>query len=95
MSKSVINNNKINELISNFSESSNNLSETSRQLNELLDSIDKGEGSLGKLVKGDELIDNMNGLINDIRFLVGDFNENTEEYLKKYIRASKKVKKEK
>ena len=43
----------------------------------------------------DYIVENLNGFIDDLRLIVKDFNENTEEYLKKYLRANKKVKKEK
>ena len=90
------------KIIDNLSQGSETFSKSADKLSELIDGVDKiiddvdsGNGSLGKLVKNDDLVDNLNGFIDDLRLLVEDFNENTEEYLKKYIRASKKVKKEK
>ena len=65
------------------------------RMNNILDRVENGEGSIGKLVNNNDLVDNMNGFIDDLRLLLEDFSENTEEYLKKYIRANKKVKKEK
>ena len=72
-----------------------NFSSSSKSLKDILDEVEKGNGSLGKLVKGDGLFDNMNGFITDLRNIIQDFNENREEYIKDYIRASKKVKREK
>ena len=37
----------------------------------------------------------MNGFVTDLRDVIEDFNNNREEYLKDYIRANKKVKREK
>ena len=72
-----------------------NLSSSSQTLKKILNDIDKGKGSLGRLVNSDGLFDNMNGFITDLRDVVKDFNENREEYIKDYIRANKKVKREK
>ena len=92
----------ISKIIDNLSKGSETFSKSADKLSKLIDGVDKiiddvdsGNGSLGKLVKNDNLVENLNGFIDDLRLLVEDFNENTEEYLKKYIRASKKVKKEK
>ena len=82
------NKNEIEQIIKNFSASS-------KTLNDILNEIEKGNGSLGKLVKTDGLFDNMNGFVTDLRDVIEDFNNNREEYLKDYIRANKKVKREK
>ena len=82
------NKNEIEQIIKNFSNSS-------KTLNDILNEIEKGNGSLGKLVKTDGLFDNMNGFVTDLRDVIEDFNNNREEYLKDYIRANKKVKREK
>ena len=37
----------------------------------------------------------MNGFVDDLRLLLEDFSENPEEYFKQYLRAGRKVKKEK
>lgn len=72
-----------------------NLSSSSKSLKNILDEIDAGKGSIGKMVKSEGLFDNLNGFVTDLRNVVKDFNENREEYLKDYIRANKKVKREK
>ena len=72
-----------------------NLSSSSKAINMILNDVEKGKGSLGKIVTGDGLFDNLNGFVTDLRNVVKDFNENREEYIKDYIRASKKVKREK
>ena len=82
------NKNEIEQIIKNFSNSS-------KTLNDILNEIEKGNGSLGKLVKTDGLFDNINGFVTDLRDVIEDFNNNREEYLKDYIRANKKVKREK
>ncbi len=72
-----------------------NLSSSSKSLKNILDEIDAGKGSIGKMVKSEGLFDNLNGFVTDLRNVVKDFNENREEYLKDYIRANKKVRREK
>ena len=86
---------EIKEMIDNFSIGSKSFSRSALQLGELVEGIDSGSGSIGKLIKNDELVDNLNGLITDLRLLVEDFNDNTEEFIKKYLRAKRKVNKEK
>ena len=82
-------------ILNNISDGSKAFSESANRMNNILDRVENGEGSIGKLVNNNDLVDNMNGFIDDLRLLLEDFSENTEEYLKKYIRANKKVKKEK
>jgi len=82
------NKNEVEQILKNFSASS-------KTLNDILNDIEKGNGSLGKLVKTDGLFDNINGFVTDLRDVIEDFNNNREEYLKDYIRANKKVKREK
>ncbi len=72
-----------------------NLSSSSKLLKDILSDIDEGKGSIGKMVRSEGLFDNLNGFVSDLREVVKDFNENREEYLKDYIRANKKVKREK
>jgi phospholipid/cholesterol/gamma-HCH transport system substrate-binding protein len=86
---------EISTILNNLSDGSKAFSESAKKINNILDRVENGEGSLGRLVNSNDLADNMNGFIDDLRLLLEDFSENTEEYLKKYIRANKKVKKEK
>ena len=86
---------QISTILNNLSDGSKAFSESAKRMNNILDGVENGEGNLGKLVNSNDLVNNMDGFIDDLRLLLEDFSENTEEYLKKYIRANKKVKKEK
>ena len=88
-------NEELSAILNNLSDGSKAFSESAKKINNILDGVEDGEGSLGRLVNSNDLADNMNGFIDDLRLLLEDFSENTVEYLKKYIRANKKVKKEK
>ena len=89
------NKNQISSILNNFSKSSESFSTSAQKLNNILDRIDNGEGSLGKLIIDDELANNMNGFVDDLRLIVEDVYENFDDYVKKYLRAKNKVKKEK
>ena len=85
---------KVSDILDNYTESSETFSK-------ILKDIDNGEGSLGRLIKGDELAndikditDNANGFVDDLRALLKDFDENKDEYLRSYIRANNQVKRE-
>jgi phospholipid/cholesterol/gamma-HCH transport system substrate-binding protein len=53
----------------------------SSKLDELLNRINKGEGSLGKLAQNDSLYDNMNKTIISIDSLINDIKKNPKKYL--------------
>ena len=86
---------KISNILSNLSDGSKAFSSSAKKIDNMLDGVKNGNGSLGALVNSDGLINNMNGFVDDLRLLLEDISENTEDYFKKYIRANKKVKKEK
>ena len=86
---------QISDIINNLSDGSQAFASSAKKIDNMLDSVENGDGSLGALVHSDGLINNMNGFVDDLRGLLEDISENTEEYFKKYIRANKKVKKEK
>jgi len=94
---------KINEITNQLSQILDNYNESSKIFSDILKDIDNGKGSLGRLVKGDELADNINeisgnvnNLVDDIRDVVNKIGDesNWEDMIKKYIRANKAVKKE-
>ena len=93
----IASNNKgqITDIMNNLSDGSRAFASSAQKIDNMLGSIENGDGSLGALVHSDGLINNMNGFVDDLRGLLEDISENTEEYFKKYIRANKKVKKEK
>ena len=92
---------KIDDITDQVSKILDNYSESSETLSKILKDVDKGKGSLGRLVKGDELADNINriaenanGFVDDLRAIIKDFNENKDVYLKAYIRSNNQVKRE-
>ncbi|MFV0344910.1 MAG: MlaD family protein [Bacteroidales bacterium] len=84
----------INSIISNLKKTSEmlattDINETLSELKNTLTSINKiiadaseGDGTLAKLIKDDELYDNLNTLSKDLDYLVTDFNNRPEKYLK-------------
>ena len=90
--------NKINSTINNFNEFSDKanktLSSSIKRLDNILEDIEGGEGSLGKLITTNELSDNLNNLVKNINELVEDLDENFSNYAYKYYRASKKAEKD-
>lgn len=86
-------NNKIGEVIDNFSGISDtlrraNLSQTILNLNKTLektasvfDKVNKGQGSLGMLVNDDSLYINLNNTAHDLDLLVKDMNANPKKYV--------------
>ncbi|MBC7863938.1 MAG: MCE family protein, partial [Bacteroidia bacterium] len=49
--------------------------------NLILDQINKGEGTVGKLVKNDSLYNNLNKSAQDLDKLMKDLRQNPERYL--------------
>ena len=90
--------NKINSTINNFNEFSDKanktLSSSIKRLDNILEDIESGEGSLGKLITSNELSDNLNSLVKNINALVNDLDENFADYAYKYYRASKRAEKD-
>ena len=78
-----------------FSDKANKtLSSSIKRLDNILEDIEGGEGSLGKLITTNELSDNLNSLVKNINTLVKDLDENFADYAYKYYRASKKAEKD-
>lgn len=68
--------------ITEFEVLSRDLKETNRQLQQVLTKINKGEGSLGKLVNDPALYNNLESLSGEMSKLVKNINENPRKYLK-------------
>ena len=76
--------------ISELKKSSESFSSATQKLDMLLTKMENGEGTLGKLVNDDILHENMNSLVNDVRTLVQDFQNNPTKYMKAYWKGKKK-----
>tara|TARA_B100001750_G_C15467236_1_gene577758 strand:- start:360 stop:1271 length:912 start_codon:yes stop_codon:yes gene_type:complete len=62
----------------------------STALKSIVENIDSGEGTLSKLIKDDQLYDNLNGAISDFRSIMDDVKNNPSKYLKAWFQAKKK-----
>lgn len=57
------------------------LSETADKLNKIIDGIERGEGTLGKMTKDEELYNNLTKTSNSLNELVSDLKENPKRYI--------------
>ena len=80
---------KLNTLITNLEatsaeleELSGGLNETNLTLNQVLNKINNGEGSLGKLINDPSFYNNMDSLTVNLNQLIKNINENPRKYLK-------------
>ena len=69
--------------------SSTALTESTEKLNRILDKIDSGEGTLGKLIDDTTLYSNTNNLVNELRIFVKDIKDNPTKYMKAYRKSKK------
>ena len=58
-----------------------NLDATVGQLNKVIGGIDRGEGSLGKIMKDDQLYNNLNSASTNLNVLLEDFKANPKRYV--------------
>ena len=70
----------------------NNTNKTVAQLNEVLASINKGQGTLGNLIKNDTLYNNLETLTGNLNSLLTDFRENPKKYVHFSVFGKKKKK---
>ena len=87
------NNDKINNIIANFSNISdtlakakiastiNNADKTLKDFSEIIAKVNRGEGSLGMLVNNDTLYNNLEGASKELNKLVEDIKLNPKRYL--------------
>ena len=66
------------------------LDDISTMLQNIINNINSGDGTLSKLIKDNELHDNLNGAISDFRSLLDDVKDNPTKYMKAYFQAKKK-----
>ena len=61
---------------------SKELSKTSTSLNNILQKIDAGEGTVGKMINDPSLYNNLDSLSAEMKLLIKNINENPQKYLK-------------
>ena len=67
-----------------FASSAETLESSVAVLQNIVDELDQGKGTLGKLLKDETLYDNMNEVVTDARDLINDMKENPTKYVKAY-----------
>ena len=104
------NNGKITNILTNFSTLSDSLAKSNikttiehanlaiTQVNSLLDGINSGKGTMGKVLKNDSIYNNLNRASNDLDLLLVDLKEHPKRYVSisvfgKKDKSSKKPKK--
>ena len=75
--------------ITALKKSSESFAISTEKFNKILNKIDNGEGTMGKLVSDSALYENMNNLVNEMRTLVDDIKENPAKYMKAYRKSKK------
>jgi len=75
--------------ITELKKSSESFAISTEKFNKILNKIDNGEGTMGKLVSDSALYENMNNLVNEMRTLVDDIKENPAKYMKAYRKSKK------
>ena len=71
-----------NELVNSLKNSSNKIDSTLNQLN-------YGNGTAALLLNDNSIYMDIDSLINEVRFIVSDFNENPSKYIKAYFKSKK------
>jgi len=77
------------KIIQDLSSLSKLVIESSKKVNLILDKIDAGTGTIGKLLNDPTIHNNLNLLIEDIRLLVADVKKNPTKYMKAYWKGKK------
>ena len=80
---------ELSSTITELKKSSESFGKSTEIFNKILNKIDNGEGTMGKLVSDSALYENMNNLVNEMRTLVDDIKENPAKYMKAYRKSKK------
>ena len=80
---------ELSSTITELKKSSESFAKSTEKFNKILNKIDNGEGTIGKLVSDSALYENMNNLVNEMRTLVDDIKENPTKYMKAYRKSRK------
>ena len=80
---------ELSSTITELKKSSEFFAKSTEKFNKILNKIDNGEGTMGKLVSDSALYENMNNLVNEMRTLVDDIKENPAKYMKAYRKSKK------
>ena len=80
---------ELSSTITELKKSSESFAKSTEKFNKILNKIDNGEGTMGKLVSDSALYENMNNLVNEMRTLVDDIKENPAKYMKAYRKSKK------
>ncbi len=80
---------KLNEGSRIFVESAESFKTITEELAQVAEQLKGTTGTLPRLLNDDKVYNNLDSLINDIRFVVDDFKENPGRYLKAYMKAKK------
>jgi len=80
---------ELSSTITELKKSSESFAKSTEKFNKILNKIDNGEGTMGKLVSDSALYENMNNLVNEMRALVDDIKENPAKYMKAYRKSRK------
>ena len=74
-------------IITGMKENNILLSEVAKQLNSILNKIDSGQGTIGKMLEDETLYENMNSLVDEAKLLVKDLKNNPSKYMKAYRKS--------
>ena len=80
---------ELSSTITELKKSSEFFAKSTEKFNKILNKIDNGEGTMGKLVSDSALYENINNLVNEMRTLVDDIKENPAKYMKAYRKSKK------
>ena len=75
--------------ITNLRNSSASFAKATEKLDNILEKIENGEGTMGKLIIDTTLYDNTNNLVNEMREFVKDIKDNPSKYMKEWRKSKK------